>query len=327
MNTFASLSRLVGKTFALWAALFGAAGFLFPELFKWVLPQVPYLLGIIMFGMGLTLTAADFKILATQPKAVLVGIVAQFVIMPATAWLLVKLFALPPEIAIGVILVGCCPGGTASNVITFLARGNVALSVGITSVTTLLAPIATPAVFYLLANQWIDISAAAMFWSIVKIVLLPVLGGVVLHTLFKRQTEAAADILPLVSVVSIVLIIAAVIGASKGKIIESGLLIFGVVVLHNSIGYLLGFFTAKFFRLPYDAQKTLAIEVGMQNSGLGAALAAAHFATMPVAAVPSALFSVWHNISGAVLASYWAGQAERAEQAAPTPESPEQPAA
>lgn len=327
MNTFASLSRLVGKTFALWAALFGAAGFLFPELFKWVLPQVPYLLGIIMFGMGLTLTAADFKILATQPKAVLVGIVAQFVIMPATAWLLVKLFALPPEIAIGVILVGCCPGGTASNVITFLARGNVALSVGITSVTTLLAPIATPAVFYLLANQWIDISAAAMFWSIVKIVLLPVLGGVVLHTLFKRQTEAAADILPLVSVVSIVLIIAAVIGASKGKIIESGLLIFGVVVLHNSIGYLLGFFTAKFFRLPYDAQKTLAIEVGMQNSGLGAALAAAHFATMPVAAVPSALFSVWHNISGAVLASYWAGQAERAGQAAPTPESPEQPEA
>lgn len=327
MNTFASLSRLVGKTFALWAALFGAAGFLFPELFKWVLPQVPYLLGIIMFGMGLTLTAADFKILATQPKAVLVGIVAQFVIMPATAWLLVKLFALPPEIAIGVILVGCCPGGTASNVITFLARGNVALSVGITSVTTLLAPIATPAVFYLLANQWIDISAAAMFWSIVKIVLLPVLGGVVLHTLFKRQTEAAADILPLVSVVSIVLIIAAVIGASKGKIIESGLLIFGVVVLHNGIGYLLGFFTAKFFRLPYDAQKTLAIEVGMQNSGLGAALAAAHFATMPVAAVPSALFSVWHNISGAVLASYWAGQAERAGQAAPTPESPEQPAA
>lgn len=327
MNTFASLSRLVGKTFALWAALFGAAGFLFPELFKWVLPQVPYLLGIIMFGMGLTLTAADFKILATQPKAVLVGIVAQFAIMPATAWLLVKLFALPPEIAIGVILVGCCPGGTASNVITFLARGNVALSVGITSVTTLLAPIATPAVFYLLANQWIDISAAAMFWSIVKIVLLPVLGGVVLHTLFKRQTEAAADILPLVSVVSIVLIIAAVIGASKGKIIESGLLIFGVVVLHNSIGYLLGFFTAKFFRLPYDAQKTLAIEVGMQNSGLGAALAAAHFATMPVAAVPSALFSVWHNISGAVLASYWAGQAERAGQAAPTPESPEQPAA
>lgn len=327
MNAIASLSRFVGKTFALWAALFGAAGFLFPELFKWVLPQVPYLLGIIMFGMGLTLTAADFKILATQPRAVLVGIVAQFAIMPATAWLLVKLFALPPEIAIGVILVGCCPGGTASNVITFLARGNVALSVGITSVTTLLAPIATPAVFYLLANQWIDISAAAMFWSIVKIVLLPILGGVVLHTLFKRQTEAAADVLPLVSVVSIVLIIAAVIGASKGKIIESGLLIFGVVVLHNGIGYLLGFFTAKLFRLPYDAQKTLAIEVGMQNSGLGAALAAAHFATMPVAAVPSALFSVWHNISGAVLASYWAGKAERAERAASTPENPEQPAA
>lgn len=313
MNKIASFSRFVGKTFALWAALFGVLGFLFPELFKWVLPQVPYLLGIIMFGMGLTLTAADFKILATQPKAVIIGIAAQFVIMPATAWLLVKLFNLPPEIAIGVILVGCCPGGTASNVVTFLARGNVALSVGVTTVTTLLAPLATPAVFYLLAHQWIDISAAAMFWSIFKIVLLPIIGGVVLHTLFKKQTEAAADVLPLVSVLSIVLIIAAVIGASKGKIIESGLLIFAVVVLHNGIGYLLGFFTAKLFKLPYDAQKTLAIEVGMQNSGLGAALAATHFAMMPVAAVPSALFSVWHNISGAVLASYWANKTEKAQ--------------
>lgn len=313
MNKIASFSRFVGKTFALWAALFGVLGFLFPELFKWVLPQVPYLLGIIMFGMGLTLTAADFKILATQPKAVIIGIAAQFVIMPATAWLSVKLFNLPPEIAIGVILVGCCPGGTASNVVTFLARGNVALSVGITTVTTLLAPLATPAVFYLLAHQWIDISASAMFWSIFKIVLLPIIGGVVLHTLFKKQTEAAADVLPLVSVLSIVLIIAAVIGASKGKIIESGLLIFAVVVLHNGIGYLLGFFTAKLFKLPYDAQKTLAIEVGMQNSGLGAALAATHFAMMPVAAVPSALFSVWHNISGAVLASYWANKTEKAQ--------------
>lgn len=318
MNKIASFSRFVGKTFALWAALFGAAGFLFPELFKWVLPQVPYLLGIIMFGMGLTLTAADFKILATQPKAVLIGIAAQFVIMPAAAWLLVKLFNLPPEIAIGVILVGCCPGGTASNVVTFLARGNVALSVGITTVSTLLAPLLTPAVFYLLAHQWIEIAAAAMFWSIVKIVLLPILAGVVLHTLFRKQTEAAAEVLPLVSVTAIVLIIAAVIGASKGKILESGLLILAVVVLHNGIGYLLGFFTAKLFKLPYDAQKTLAVEVGMQNSGLGATLAAVHFAAMPVAAVPSALFSVWHNISGAVLASYWAGNAEKAERAKQT---------
>lgn len=314
MNGLQKFSQFIGKTFALWAALFAVWGLLSPESFKWVLPQIQYLLGLIMFGMGLTLTAADFKIIATHPKAVIVGVVAQFVIMPLTAWLLAVVFQLPPEIAVGVILVGCCPGGTASNVMTFLARGNVALSVAVTSVSTLLAPLLTPAIFYLLAHQWLEISAASMFWSIVKIVLLPIALGVLAHTLFQKQTEKAADALPLVSVAAIVLIVAAVVGASKGKIMESGLLILGVVVLHNALGYALGYWAAKLLKLPYDAQKTLAIEVGMQNSGLGAALAATHFAMMPVAAVPSALFSVWHNISGSLLASYWSAKAQKSEQ-------------
>lgn len=316
MNGLQKFSQFIGKTFALWAALFAVWGLLSPESFKWVLPQIQYLLGLIMFGMGLTLTAADFKIIATHPKAVIVGVVAQFVIMPLTAWLLAVMFQLPPEIAVGVILVGCCPGGTASNVMTFLARGNVALSVAVTSVSTLLAPLLTPAIFYLLAHQWLEISAASMFWSIVKIVLLPIALGVLAHTLFQKQTEKAADALPLVSVAAIVLIVAAVVGASKGKIMESGLLILGVVVLHNALGYVLGYWAAKLLKLPYDAQKTLAIEVGMQNSGLGAALAATHFAMMPVAAVPSALFSVWHNISGSLLASYWSAKAQKSEQQA-----------
>lgn len=314
MNALQKFSQFIGKTFALWAALFAVWGLLSPESFKWVLPQIQYLLGVIMFGMGLTLTAADFKIVATQPKAVVIGVLAQFIIMPLTAWLLAKLFNLPPEIAVGVILVGCCPGGTASNVMAFLARGNVALSVAVTSVSTLLAPLLTPAIFYLLAHQWLEISAAGMFWSIVKIVLLPIALGVLAHTLFKKQTEKAADVLPLVSVMAIILIVAAVVGASKGKIMESGLLILGVVILHNALGYLLGFWAAKWLKLPYDAQKTLAIEVGMQNSGLGATLAATHFAIAPVVAVPSALFSVWHNISGSLLASYWAAKAQKAEQ-------------
>ena len=215
----------------------------------------------------------------------------------------------------GVILVGCCPGGTASNVMTFLARGNVALSVAVTSASTLLAPLLTPAIFLLLAGKMLDINAQAMFVSIVQMVLLPIALGVIAHTVFRKQTERAAAALPLVSVVAIVLIIGAVVGASKGKIIESGLLIFGVVVLHNGIGYLLGFFAAKICKLPYDAQKTLAIEVGMQNSGLGAALAATHFAAAPVVAVPSALFSVWHNISGSLLASYWSAKADKESKA------------
>ena len=309
MEALAKFSRLVGQTFALWAALFAAVAFIAPDTFKWVLPYIPVLLGIIMFGMGLTLSPADFKILGEHPKAVFIGVAAQFIIMPLSAYALAVGFNLPPEIAVGVILVGSCPGGTASNVMTYLARGNVALSVAVTSVSTLLAPVLTPAIFYLLANQWLDISAADMFVSIVKIVLLPIILGVVAHTVFKKQTEAAVGVLPLVSVVAIVLIIGAVVGASKPKILESGLLIVGVVMLHNAAGYLLGFFTAKLFKLPYDVQKTLSIEVGMQNSGLGAALAAAYFT--PLAAVPSAIFSVWHNISGSLLASYWASKANK----------------
>ena len=293
------------------------AGFLAPSLFtSFIAPYIPWLLGIIMFGMGLTLAPSDFKILGQHPKAVLIGVVAQFVIMPTTAYLLSRTLNLPPEVAIGVVLVGACPGGTASNVMTYLARGNVALSVAVTSISTLLAPLLTPAVFFLFANQWIDVSATTMLVSILQMVLLPIVLGVVAHTLFRKQTAAAIDVLPLISVLAIVLIIGAVVAGSRAQIIETGLLIFGVVVLHNAIGYALGFLAAKLFGLPYDAQKTLAIEVGMQSSGLGAALAKAHFAMMPLVAVPSAIFSVWHNISGSLLASYWATKAEKQAQAA-----------
>ena len=309
MNSIKTFSAFVGRTFALWAALAAVAAYLQPEWFQWVKPFIPWLLGVVMFGMGLTLSPADFKILGQHPKAVLVGVAAQFVIMPLTAYVLANLMNLPPQIAAGVILVGACPGGTASNVITMLARGNVALSVAVTSVSTLLAPVLTPAVFYLLAHQWIDISAVDMLVSILEIVMLPIVVGVLCNIFLHRQTQAAADVLPLVSVVSIVLILGGVVAVSKGKIAEAGTLIFAVVVLHNCIGYLLGFLAAKLWRLPYDAQKTLAIEVGIQNSGLAAGLALKYFD--PVAAVPGAIFSVWHNISGSLLASYWAAKADR----------------
>lgn len=310
MDKLKAFSDFFGKTFALWAALTALAAYAQPELFQWVKPLIPWLLGIVMFGMGLTLNPSDFKILGRHPKSVLVGVAAQFVIMPLTAFALAKALGLPPQIAAGVILVGACPGGTASNVMTFLARGNVALSVAVTSVSTLLAPVLTPAVFYLLAHQWLDISAAAMLVSILEIVLLPIVLGVLANTFLHRQTQAAADVLPLVSVLAVALILGGVVAVSKDKIAEAGLLIFGVVVLHNCIGYLLGFFAAKLCGLPYDEQKTLSIEVGMQNSGLAATLALKYFD--PVAAVPGAIFSVWHNVSGSLLASYWAAKADRA---------------
>ena len=241
---------------------------------------------------------------------VLIGVAAQFMVMPGLAYALCKIFALPPQIAVGVILVGCCPGGTASNVITYMAKGNTALSVACTSVSTLIAPLLTPAVFYLLASQWIEINALSMLTSILQVVLFPIALGLTARSLFRRQVEAYVQVMPLISVAAIVAIVAAIIGGSKGQILQSGLLILGIVMLHNGLGYLLGFWASRLFRLPYADCKAVSIEVGMQNSGLGVALAAAHFAASPLTALPSAIFSLWHNISGPALASYWAGRAE-----------------
>jgi BASS family bile acid:Na+ symporter len=303
MRALAALSRFVGNTFALWVLLFAALAFYQPAWFLpiakggWIVP----LLGLIMFGMGLTLKTEDFREVARQPLRVLIGVLAQFIIMPGLAWLLCKVLNLPAEIAVGVILVGCCPGGTASNVMTWFARGDVALSVAITSVSTLLAPIVTPALIWLLASAWLPVDFGAMFWSIVQVVILPIVLGLLAQRLLGARVRVAVDVLPLVSVFSIVAIVAAVVAASQAKIAESGLLIMAVVVLHNGLGLALGYAAGKLFGLPLAQRKTLSIEVGMQNSGLGAALASAHFS--PLAAVPSALFSVWHNLSGPLLAT------------------------
>lgn len=303
-----TFTHFVQKTFALWVIVFAALALWQPEFFVWLKAYIPWILGIIMLGMGMTMTVDDFKGVLQSPKAVLIGVVAQFVVMPGLAFVLCKLFNLPPEIAVGVILVGCCPGGTASNVITYMAKGNVALSVACTSVSTLLAPVLTPAIFYLLASQWLKIDAASMFISILQVVLLPIVIGLILRTWLKRQVESYIQVMPLVSVIAIVAIVAAIIGGSKAAILQSGLLILAVVVLHNGLGYLLGFTAARFFKLPYADSKAIAVEVGMQNSGLGVALAAVHFAASPITAVPSAIFSLWHNISGPALATYWASK-------------------
>lgn len=313
MRALAALSRFVGNTFALWVLLFAALAFFLPGWFlpatAWIVP----LLGLIMFGMGLTLKAADFAEVARRPLWVALGVGAQFLIMPGLAWLLCQLLSLPPEVAVGVILVGCCPGGTASNVITWFSRGDVALSVAITAVTTLLAPVVTPALIWLLASAWLPVNFGALFISIIQIVLLPIALGLIARRLLGNRVHHAIDVLPLVSVVSIVIIVAAVVAASQAKIAESGLLIMAVVVLHNGLGLGFGYFVARVFGLPLAQRKTLSIEVGMQNSGLGAALASAHFS--PLAAVPSALFSVWHNLSGALLATVYRRMKEKERQA------------
>ena len=293
----------ISVIFNLFLLLFAFLAFVSPEAFLEIRGYIPYLLGIVMFGMGITLTFNDFSEVVKHPKSVIVGVVGQFVIMPAIAFALAKLFALPTDLAIGVILVGACPGGTSSNVMTYLAKGNTALSVACTTISTLLAPLLTPIIFYVLASQWIDIDASAMFASVLKMVLFPIFLGLVIRALLKKQMAQISQTMPLVSVIAIVLILAAVVAGSKDKIIDSGLLIFGVVVLHNCLGYLVGFIAAKALRLNNYDSKAIAIEVGMQNSGLGAALATAHF--NPIAAVPSAVFSFWHNVSGPILANYF----------------------
>nr|WP_262913624.1 bile acid:sodium symporter family protein [Rhizobium halophilum] len=292
----------------MWVILFAVGGFFFPETFKQLAPWIVTLLAIIMFGMGLTISVDDFKEVVKRPVEVGIGVVSQFLIMPLLAVLLTRIIPMSPEVAAGVILVGCCPGGTSSNVMTYLSKGDVALSVACTSVTTLAAPIITPFLVWMFASQYLPVDAMAMFTSIVKVVLVPLALGFALQKLAPGLVRGALPVLPLVSVVGIVLIVAAVVGASKGAIAQSGLMIFAVVVLHNGLGYLLGFFAARAFGLSLAKRKAIAIEVGMQNSGLGAALANAYFS--PVAAVPSAIFSVWHNISGALLANWFSGRSD-----------------
>ena len=313
MSALLQFSQFVQKTFALWVILFSAIALMLPDLFVWLRAYIPWMLGLIMFGMGMTMTPGDFKSILQSPKAVAIGVVAQFMVMPGLAFLLCQLFQLPAEIAIGVILVGCCPGGTASNVITYMAKGNTALSVACTSVSTLLAPLLTPAIFYLLASQWIEINALSMLISILQVVLFPIILGLIVRALLKTKVEGYIQVMPVISVIAIVAIVAAIIAGSKTQILESGLMILGLVALHNGMGYLLGYWASRIFNLAEIDCRAVSIEVGMQNSGLGVALAATHFAASPITAVPSAIFSLWHNISGPALATYWAAKSKTIE--------------
>ena len=283
MNTFLMISRFMNKTFALWVVVFGALGFVFPQVFKPVGAYVSILLGVVMFGMGLTLTTADFREIFRRPKDVAVGILAQFLIMPLAAFVLCKAFDLPPDLAVGLMLLGCVPGGTASNVVTFLARGDVALSVTVTSCTTLLAPVVTPALMYAFASQWLSIDPTAMFMSIVQVILVPIAAGVIVHKIFGAKVERVAAVLPIVSVGAVVVIVAAVVAATRSQILTAG----------------------KVFRMDLPKCKCLCFEVGMQNSALGVALASVHFAASPMTALPSAIGALWHNITGPVVATFF----------------------
>ncbi|MFF5987141.1 bile acid:sodium symporter family protein [Prauserella flavalba] len=298
------VADFAGRWFALLVLLGALAGLVVPDQAAQLSEYVPVLLGVIMFGMGLTLRAADFALVLRRPHAVLIGLLAQYLIMPLTAWGIGSLFGFSGMLMIGMILVGAAPGGTASNVIVYFARGDVALSVTLTSVATLLAPLLTPLLVLWLAGSDLPVGFGDLFSSILQVVLLPIVAGVVVRALAGGLVERVLPYLPLVSSGGILLVVAAVVGANADVILTSGLLLILAVIAHNSAGLLLGYAAARLTGLDESASRAVSVEVGMQNSGLAASLATTHFA--PLAALPAALFSVWHNVSGALLATFWA---------------------
>ncbi|MBP5681572.1 MAG: bile acid:sodium symporter family protein [Bacteroidales bacterium] len=274
-----------------------------PQSFVWITTKaITPLLGIVMFGMGLTLKPSDFLPVLQRPRDILMGEVAQFLIMPGAAWLLCRVLHLPQELALGVILVGCCPGGTASNVICYLAKGDVALSVGMTAVSTLLAPLVTPALVLLLAGEHVEVNVGAMFWSIVQVVILPIIAGFAVSHWLGRRTQAVLPLLPMVSTLAVALIIGIIVAHNADNIRACSLLVAVAVILHNLLGLGAGYLLSILFGLGKPQRAAIAIEVGMQNSGLATSLAAVHFALYPMATVPGAIFSVWHNFSGSIVA-------------------------
>lgn len=312
MKALEALSNFISKYMAAFVIIVAAIALFVPWTFTWAAGYVTYLLGIVMFGMGMTLRFEDFRLVFQRPKDVLVGALAQFTIMPGLAWFLATVFQLPPELAVGVILVGTCPGGTSSNVMTYLARGDVPLSVSMTMTTTILAPVVTPLLTWWLAGAWIEISLAAMMISIVQVVVVPIVLGIIINKLFGDFVRKAIKLLPLISVIAIVLIVGGVVSVSARQIMETGLLIMLVVMLHNLLGYALGFAVAKALRMNLAKSKAISIEVGMQNSGLASSLALMHFGA--AAAIPGAVFSVWHNISGSLAANYLASKMDKKEK-------------
>jgi BASS family bile acid:Na+ symporter len=314
MTAMKKICDFISRWMGVLVLLTAVFALLFPEALSALKPtMINPLLGVVMFGMGLTLKLEDFKVVFSRPKDVVIGCLAQFTVMPLLAWLLAKGFSLSDELALGVVLVGCCPGGTASNVITYLAKGDLALSVGMTGVSTLLAPLLTPFLTWLLVGQHVDVDMVSMFLSILWVVILPIVAGLLFRSLLPKFTESAVAYLPALSSLAIAFIVAIIVSANSAKLMVGGWLIILVVMLHNLCGLLLGYGIARVLGLELKKRVAVSIEVGMQNSGLASSLATLHFAAYPMATIPGALFSVWHNISGAVVAKVYSAIQRRGQ--------------
>ena len=296
------ISRWMGALVLLAAGLAVAWPAPFEAIDTWYINP---LLGVIMFGMGLTLSPKDFQVVFSRPRDVLVGCLAQFTVMPLMAWLLTQAFSLPADLALGVILVGCCPGGTASNVITYLAKGDLALSVGMTATSTVLAPLLTPLLVWLMAGTFVNVDTIGMLLSIVYVVIAPIVLGFLIQHFLPAFTKRAVAYLPAFSTIMIAFVVCIVVGHNASRLLTGGLMVVVVVMLHNISGLTLGYLIGRLMGLSHDKRAAISIEVGMQNSGLASSLATIHFAAFPMATIPGAVFSVWHNISGALMAKVY----------------------
>ncbi len=309
MNFLQKASGFLTRYTSIFIILVAGATFLRPSLFQWVRGDVQSaVLGVIMLTMGMTLTTDDFRILAKRPFDIFIGACAQYALMPGIAFLLVHTFQLPKGIAAGLLLVGCCPGGVSSNIITYLSHGDVAFSVGMTTATTLLSPIMTPVLMLMLAGTSIEVQAWGMFRSILIVTILPVAAGVIGNWFFgaRRSYREFCRVMPGVSVISFACIVGGVVASNGNDFFTSGALIFLVVFLHNALGYVTGYGVGQLAEMGKAQKRTIAIEVGMQNAGLATNLASRHFPALPETAVAAAVSCVWHSISGTLLAGLFA---------------------
>jgi BASS family bile acid:Na+ symporter len=311
-NTILMLTRIVQAAtnlFPLWSILTAVLALTWPDSFSWFGKEsIRWGLGIIMLGMGLTLTWNDFLRVFRTPIPILVGICLQFIVMPGLGWGIGRLLELPAELAAGLILVSCCPGGTASNVVVYLARANVALSVAMTAFSTILAVVATPYLTAALAGTMVPVDAVGLLKTTFTVVILPVTAGALINQFFRKQAERVSVVFPLVSVIFIILIVGFIMADQREKILEHWQVILSSVLLLHGGGFLLGYWLPRLLGFDELVRRTISVEVGMQNSGLGSALATKHFAATPMVAVPSAISAVVHCILGSILAGFWRSQ-------------------
>jgi bile acid:Na+ symporter, BASS family len=289
--------------FPVWAIALATLAFYVPQPFANLKTSIVPLLAVVMFCMGLTLTWRDFVAVLKQPRPILLAVIIQFGCMPLFAWLISALLALPTDLMTGMVLVGASAGGTASNVICYLAKGDVALSVLMTTASTLCSVILMPVLTWLYLNQLVPVPVTDMLRSIALIVLLPVFTGTLLNTLFKKKLLLAQTVFPLMASAAIILIIAIIVGLNQHNFSKVGMMVFMAVCLHNLCGLIAGYGLARLSGFNQRVARTVSIEVGMQNSGLSVALAVQYFSGL--SALPGAMFSIWHNLSGSLLAFYW----------------------